>query len=298
MPTSIAHKLIIALSSRALFDLEESNQVFEAEGLEKYASYQIAHENDVLSPGPAFGLTQKLLALNVESDLVEVVLLSRNSADTGLRIFNSIQHYNLGITRAAFTNGKSPFEYLQAFQAQLFLSTHPSDVAQALNAGCAAATILTPTKNLNQQPTNEVRIAFDGDAVIFSDESERIFQAKGLEAFSEHEALKANQPLNGGPFKAFLQALHNLQKHFAADQCPIRTALITARQAPAHKRVIQTLRAWDIRIDEAIFLGGIEKGNFLRAFHADIFFDDQHKNCQSAALHVATGHVPWLNVES
>lgn len=292
MPSTISHKLIVAISSSALFDLKESNTVFEQKGVNEYAQYQIKHENGILQPGHAFSLVQKLLALNQHQDLVEVILLSRNSADTGLRIFNSIQHYNLSITRAAFTSGKSPYEYLRAFEAHLFLSTNPVDVAEALKAECAAATIM-PKQSPNTGEINpELRIAFDADAVIFSDESEQIFQRDGLNAFTEHEIAHADHPMNGGPFKGFLFALHKLQQHFPENNCPIRTALVTARQAPAHKRVIQTLRGWEIRIDEAIFLGGLEKGRFLQAFKADIFFDDQERHCESASAHVTAGHVP------
>lgn len=292
MPEEIKNKLVVAISSRALFDLDESNQVFEQEGVNQYAKYQIAHENDILLPGPAFPLVQKLLALNQEQDLCEIILLSRNSADSGLRIFNSIQHYNLAITRAAFSSGKSPYPYVRAFQSHLFLSTNPEDVKQALQSQIAAATILPKAHSQSEPSFAELRIAFDGDAVIFSDESEQIFQQQGLNAFTEHEAKLADQPMNGGPFKGFLAALHKIQKIFPENQCPIRTALVTARQAPAHKRVIQTLRSWSIRIDEAIFLGGLAKGDFLQAFQADIFFDDQQTHCDSSAKHVTTGHVP------
>ncbi len=293
MPEDISHKLVVAITSQALFDLDESNSVFENQGVEKYAQYQIEHENDILLPGVAFNLVKKFLKINEQSDLVEVILLSRNSADTGLRIFNSIQHYGLNVTRAAFTSGKSPYQYVQAFGSHLFLSTNPSDVKRALDAGCAAATII-PSKNTTpeEERDDELRIAFDGDAVLFSNDSERIFQHHGIEAFTKNENELADQPLMGGPFKGFLSALQNLQHHFSAEQCPIRTALVTARQAPTHKRVIQTLRTWNIRIDEALFLGGLEKGHFLNAFHADIFFDDQHINCKSASQYVATAHVP------
>lgn len=292
MPEDISQKLVVAISSRALFDLDESNAVYEQNGVESYANYQIEHENEVLKPGVAFPLVKKLLNLNQNDDLVEVILLSRNSADTGLRIFNSIQHYQINITRAAFTSGNSPFEYIQAFGAHLFLSANPKDVKQALDAGHAAATILPSTKPANAKNNPELRIAFDGDAVLFSDEAERIYQQSGLAAFSANEKKSANKPLSGGPFKGFLSALQQLQNHFPEDQCPIRTALVTARQAPAHERVIKTLRAWNIRIDEALFLGGLDKGKFLQGFGADIFFDDQQGHCQSAAQHVTTGHVP------
>ena len=291
MPADISNKLVVAISSRALFNLDESNAIYEKYGVDSYARYQIEHENYILEPGLTFPLVKKFLTLNQNNDLVEIILLSRNSADTGLRIFNSIQHYQINITRAAFTGGRSPYRYIEPFKAHLFLSANPEDVKQALNMGYAAATILPSVK----PPSNtnpELRIAFDGDAVLFSDEAERIYQQAGLSAFTINEKKAANNPLPGGPFKGFLEALQRLQSQFPADQCPIRTALVTARQAPAHERVIKTLRAWNIRIDEALFLGGLEKSNFLRNFGADIFFDDQKGHCQSAAEHVATGHVP------
>lgn len=290
MTEDISNKLVLSISSRALFDLDESNRVYEKEGIDQYSKYQIAHENEILAPGVAFTLVEKLLRINEQADLVEVILLSRNSADTGLRIFNSIEHYGLNITRAAFTGGQNPYRYIQAFGSDLFLSAHPSDVQYALNTGCAAATIL-PSKN-KQTKNNELKIAFDGDAVLFTDEAERIFQKQGIDAFTQSEKQAAKQPLPGGPFKGFLNALQNLQQHFDQNTCPIRTALITARQAPAHERVIRTLRSWNIRIDEALFLGGLNKTEFLRAFDADIFFDDQKGHCESASEHVPTAHVP------
>ncbi|OGT49111.1 MAG: 5'-nucleotidase [Gammaproteobacteria bacterium RIFCSPHIGHO2_12_FULL_38_11] len=290
MPIDISHKLIIAISSRALFDLDESNAIYEKEGVEKYAQYQIAHESDILKPGPAFPLVQKLLHLNKRGDFVEIVLLSKNSADTGLRIFNSIAHYQLNITRAAFTSGESTFNYAQAFHSHLFLSTNTNDVKNALCSGCAAAEIFSST--VKENSTNELRIAFDGDAVLFSNDSEKIFQNEGIDAFTKHEVTGAKNPLPGGPFKGFLKALQHLQQQFPVDECPVRTALVTARQAPTHERVILTLRAWGIRIDEALFLGGLSKGEFLKAFQADIFFDDQPIHCESAAKHVTTAHVP------
>lgn len=290
MSKTIAHKLVVAISSRALFDLNESNAVFEEKGIEYYAQHQIEHENDILAPGVAFSLVKKLLKLNETEDLVEVILLSRNSADTGLRIFNSIQHYGLNITRAAFTNGRSPYQYLEAFKVHLFLSAHPQDVKNALAAGYAAATILPSHNSFSEE--GPLKIAFDGDAVLFSDESERIYQKHGIEAFNLNEQTAAKQPLQAGPFKGFLAALHRIQQHFSAENCPIRTALVTARQAPSHERVILTLRSWKIRIDEALFLGGLNKSDFLTSFGADIFFDDQQGHCELASQKVATGHVP------
>lgn len=286
-------KLIVAISSRALFDLSASHALFEREGLEAYARDQRAREDELLAPGIAFPLVQKLLRLNQHEPTlprVEVILLSRNSSDTGLRIFNAIEHYGLEITCAAFTNGASTHPYAQPFGANLFLSSNAEDVAQALHAGVAAATIL-PSKAA-QSHSDQLRLAFDGDAVIFGDESERVSFEQGLEAFSRHENENADLPLPVGPFRGFLVALHRIQAAFPAEDSPIRTALVTARSAPAHKRVILTLRQWGVRLDEALFLGGREKGPFLQAFGADIFFDDSHINVESARQHVATGHVP------
>lgn len=290
-------KLVVAISSRALFDLEESHQVFETEGVDAYCRYQIERENELLEPGVAFSLVEKLLRLNALGDQrqrVEVVLLSRNSADTGLRVFNSIQHYGLKITRAAFSGGQSPYRYVAPFNAHLFLSTDPVDVRSALEQGYAAATILPSTVGMNAQQDGDeqLRIAFDGDAVLFSDAAERVFKTKGLDAFSNAERAAATEPLPGGPFKDVLAALHRIQSEFPPEDSPIRTALFTARAAPAHERVIRTLRAWEIRIDEAVFLGGLDKGSFLRTFGADIFFDDQEGHCESTRRHVPTGHVP------
>ena len=286
-------KLVIAISSRALFDLDEEHQVYESQGLAAYSQYQIDHEDTPLAKGQAFPLASKLLALNdqlAEPLGVEIVLLSRNSADTGLRIFNSIEHYGLPITRAAFCGGEPPWRYIQAFGCHLFLSSESSDVRKALDNNVAAATLVS--RPLDGPVREDIRFAFDGDAVIFSDEAEQIFKAEGLQAFTESEVAQRNQPLSGGPFKNFLSALHALQRAFPESQSPIRTALVTARSAPAHERVIRTLRTWDIRLDESIFLGGLPKVEFLRAYDADVFFDDQQSHCNLAADHIATGHVP------
>ena len=286
-------RLVVAVSSRALFSLEEGHRVYAELGEKSYAKYQIEHENDVLEPGVAFALVKKLLALNApdQPPHVEVVLTSRNSADTGLRVFNSIEAHGLAISRAAFTRGRAPWRYLQDFGAQLFLSANPEDVREALSAGIAAATILPEVAQSSSH--EELRIAFDGDAVIFSDEAERIYQEQGLEEFNRVETNRKDQPLPGGPFKPFLAALHSLQSQYSADNSPIRTALVTARGAPAHERVIRTLRSWGVRIDEALFLAGKDKGAFLHSFGADIFFDDQQRHCDSAREYVATGHVPF-----
>ena len=293
MPSHLDDKLVIAISSRALFNLDESHQVYQDQGLQAYSEYQIAREEEPLEPGEAFPVVHKLLRLNEQlgDDAgVEVVLLSRNSADTGLRVFNSIQHYELNISRAAFCGGESPWRYINAFGCQLFLSNEAEDVRYALDCGVAAATLVSSKGS--GTGNDQLRFAFDGDAVVFSDEAERVYKREGLAAFTASEIAAAREPLRGGPFKPFLAALHRLQQAFPATEAPIRTALVTARSAPAHERVIRTLRAWDIRIDESIFLGGLNKTEFLKAYQADVFFDDQQTHCDSASAHIATGHVP------
>ena len=298
MTNHLAENLVIAISSSAMFNMDESHRVYSEQGLAAYSKYQIDHEEEPLAPGEAFPLVKKLLALNDRlnvSGRVEVILLSRNSADTGLRIFNSIEHYGLDITRAAFCSGERPYRYIQAFGCQLFLSTDAEDVRAALTAGVAAANILPKSDPASPEVSpsdGQLRFAFDGDAVLFSDEAEQIYKADGLAAFTKKERAAAKQPLSGGPFKSFLAALQLLQSEFTGDDSPIRTALVTARSAPAHERVIRTLRAWNIRIDESLFLGGMPKVDFLRAYGADIFFDDQRGHCDLAVEHIATGHVP------
>lgn len=286
--------LTVAISSTVLFDLSTSNDIYEDQGLEAYRRYQIAQEDTVLTPGEGFYLVEKLLNINnlLGKPKVEIILLSRNSADTGLRVFNSIKAHGLDITRAAFSGGQSPYRYINAFNCDLFLSSNAEDVRQALNQNVAAATLMGRNKTQPGAEHEVLKLAFDGDSVLFSDEAEMVYQTQGLEAFSESELNQANRELGGGPFKAFLGALHKLQNEFPQGESPIRTALVTARGAPAHERVIRTLRAWDIRLDESLFLGGMDKTEFLRAFEADIFFDDHAAHCERAADHIPTGHVP------
>lgn len=297
MSKGLLNKLVVAISSRALFDLDKSNEIYENEGLEAYREHQLAYEHEILEPGVAFHLVKKFLRLNEglseEDSHVEVLLLSRNTADTGLRIFHSIKHYDLKMTRAAFAGGNSPYVYAKAFGADLFLSVNPEDVTRALAAGCAAATILPDqARENNDNESDALNIAFDADAVIFSDEAERVYKSKGLKEFNVSEENAAHQPLAEGPFKGFLEALQRLQKRKDLP-LPIRTALVTARSAPAHERVIRTLRQWDIRLDESLFLGGLPKLEFLSAFKADIFFDDQKTHCETASQKVTSGHVPY-----
>ena len=293
MAYSVEGKLVVAISSRALFDFEDENRVFDAQGERAYVDLQYSRLDVPAKEGVAFQLVKKLLAFNSrETPRVEVVILSKNDPVSGLRVFRSAQRAGLNIERGVFTRGRSPYRYLDALKANLFLSANEQDVRGAIEARFPAARVVPESAQAAGRHADEVRIAFDGDAVLFSDEAERVFQEKGLAAFSRSESDAALEPLTGGPFKDFLAGLHRIQSDFPEDASPIRTALVTARSAPAHERVIRTLRAWNIRIDEALFLGGLDKGEFLRAFGADIFFDDQRTHVESAAKHVATGHVP------
>jgi len=303
MSYPLENKMVIGVSSRALFDLTIENEIFEREGVEAYCKYQVEHENDILKPGPGFELIRSLLGLNEigkGKEAIEVIIMSRNSPDTSLRVFNAIKHYGLNITRAVLVSGASLAPYLTAFHTDLFLSAYEDDVQCAVDSGIAAGMIWTENlcsrggmQNTNTRSGGQIRIAFDGDAVVFTDESEMIYQEKGLGAFEENEAKKAREPLGDGPFANFLRKLSDLQERIGVENCPIRTALVTSRCAPAHERVIRTLRAWNVRVDEAFFLGGVEKKEVLRAFGAQIFFDDQRIHAQNAALAVPAALVPY-----
>ena len=291
MGVSLDGKLVVAISSRALFDFEEENKIFEQGDDRAYMALQLDRLEAPAKPGVAFSLVQKLLAFNdADTQRVEVVILSRNDPVSGMRVFRSAQHYGLPIQRGSFTRGQSPWRYLRPLNANLFLSAHLSDVRAALDAGVPAAQVYPHSAHASDAHPHEVRIAFDGDAVLFSDEAERVFQAQGLSAFQQHEKDKATQPLSAGPFKPLLSALHRLQQA-GTPSMRIRTALVTARSAPAHERAIRTLMNWNIEVDEAMFLGGLEKGEFLREFEPDFFFDDQTGHIESAARHVPAGHV-------
>lgn len=293
MGVSLSDKLVVAISSRALFDFEEENRVFEAGDLAAYEALQRARLNVAAEPGVAFALIRKLLALNNGSHHVEVVILSRSDPISGLRAFSSCREHGLDeIQRGVFTRGRAPWAYLKPLNASLFLSANQDDVRGALAAGFAAARVFPESATIAERNANEIRIAFDGDAVLFSDEAEQIFQHDGLGAFVSHERDNRDLPLAQGPLKPLLEALHRLQKLADANaQMRIRTALVTARSAPAHERAIRTLMAWNIEIDEAMFLGGLDKGPFLREFEPDFFFDDQIRHCESARSVTATGHV-------
>jgi len=300
MAQTLDDKLVVAISSRALFDFEEENRLFDQGDARAYMQLQLERLDQPAKPGVAFSLVRKLLAFNQLPDPaappgpvsqpVEVVILSRNDPVSGMRVFRSAKHYGLSIQRGSFTRGEPPWRYLRPLHANLFLSAHLSDVRAALEAGVPAAQVYPQSARASEAHPTEVRIAFDGDAVLFSDEAERVYQAQGLQAFQLHETEKASQPLLAGPFKPLLAALHRLQQA-GTPTMRIRTALVTARSAPAHERAIRTLMDWNIEIDEAMFLGGLAKGEFLREFEPDFFFDDQTGHIESAARHVPSGHV-------
>jgi len=305
MPYDLSNYLVIGVSSRALFDLNRENEIYEKEGLEAYCRYQLEHENDVLKPGTGFALIEAMLSINeIEAGVrrTEVVIISRNSADTSLRISNSIDSYELDITRAAFTGGEPVAKYLNAFEVDLFLSATEEDVQAAVESNVAAGLIYDGPSRNRTDPLEQIRIAFDGDAVLFSKESEMIYQQQGLEAFIEHEKLNVEKPLPEGPFAKLLKTLSFLQFDLTNSTTqktpPIRTALVTARNSPAHERVIRTLRTWKVRIDETFFLGGVPKHKILESFSPHIFFDDQHQHCEGAARVVPTARVPHKGDET
>jgi len=293
MPYSVEGKLVVAISSRALFDFEEENRVFDHDGEGAYIDLQFARLDVPAREGVAFPLVQKLLAFNtVDAQRVEVVVLSKNDPVSGLRVFRSAQRAGLAVERGVFTRGRSPWQYLDALRANLFLSANESDVLAALSAKCPAARVYPESAQAASRHATELRIAFDGDAVLFSDEAEQVYQRDGLAAFSKHEVMNALQPLPPGPFKPLLEALHRLQSD-RHSPVKIRTALVTARSAPAHERAVRTLMEWNVGVDEAMFLGGLDKGAFLKAFEPDFYFDDQRGHVDSARAYVAAGHVPF-----
>ena len=293
MPYTVEGKLVVAISSRALFDFEEENRVFDRDGEAAYIALQYARLDTPARHGVAFPLVKKLLAFNTPSEQrVEVVVLSKNDPVSGLRVFRSAKQAGLGIERGVFTRGRSPYVYLDSLKANLFLSANEADVMSALDARVPAARVLPESARAASKHVDEVRIAFDGDAVLFSDEAELVYQRDGLEAFTRHETSRVLQPLPPGPFKPLLEALHRLQSEKDSPM-KIRTALVTARSAPAHERAINTLMQWNIAVDEALFLGGLDKGAFLKAFEPDFYFDDQRGHIDSARQHVPSGHVPF-----
>jgi 5'-nucleotidase len=293
MPQTLEGQLVVAISSRALFDFEEENRLFEQQGEQAYMRLQLDRLETPAEPGVAFPLVKKLLAFNADgAKRVEVVILSQNDPVSGMRVFRSAQAADLHLERGVFTKGKNPFQYLRPLGANLFLSAKEEDVRSALLLGYPAARVYPNSAVAAERHPGEIRIAFDGDAVLFSDEAERVYQSGGMDAFQRHETERAAEPLPPGPFKPLLEALHRLQSAAGSSPMRIRTALVTARSAPAHERAIRTLMQWSIGVDEAMFLGGLKKADFLREFQPDFFFDDQTGHCEPASEVGPTGHVP------
>lgn len=287
--------LVVGVSSRALFDLEKENEVFDKEGIQGFRKYQLEHENETLKPGTAFPLIQSLLQLNSQASkqIIEVVVMSRNSPETGVRVLKSIKQYNLPITRTAFSGGEDLAPFINAYDVDLFLSRDEKDVQWIIdNTNCAAALIYNPPKDFNPEK-NRVKFAFDADAVVFSGESEQIYKEKGIEAFHKNEEENEDVPLKDGPFADLLRKLSKIQEHLpmSIELTPLRIAIVTARNAPSHMRVIKTLRHWGVYVDEAYFMGGLSKDKVLKAFGAHIFFDDQETHLDSSSQFVPSGKV-------
>lgn len=299
MPVNFSDILVIGVSSRALFNLEEENKIFDKEGIEGYRKYQLEHENEPLKPGSAFYLVKSLLELNNQADknIVEVIVMSRNSPETGVRILNSLKKHDLNITRVALSGGEPLAPYIDAFDIDLFLSKDDKDVQTVIDSkACAAATIYAPPESFDEKD-NRVKIAFDADAVIFSDESELRNKTEGLDAFHKYESEHEEDPLNEGPFAKLLIKLSKIQEHLPTtiELTPLRIAIVTARNAPSHMRVIKTLRKWGVYVDEAYFLGGLSKDKVLKAFGAHIFFDDQETHLVNTSKYVPSAKVPYLS---
>ncbi len=301
MAYELEGKLVVAVASSALFDLRESDDVFRTEGEEAYRAFQRENEERILEPGVAFPLIKRLLNLNKSQQhaLVEVVLFSRNDPDTGLRVFKSIGHYNLPITRAVFVAGRNPFEYMQAFNASLFLSGNREDVKQAIESGLPAGYV-EETEYIDDED-EELRIVFDFDGVIADDSSEQVYKkANDLDMYQQHEKAHARESLPAGPLYRFLTQVSHIQKQELEKQKQddayepkIRIAICTARNAPAHERVVTTLRKWDIRVDEAFFLGGIDKTRVLEIYKPHIFFDDQRTHIEGVSKLFPSVHIPY-----
>lgn len=317
MAIKLEKTLVIGISSRALFDLSDANRVFETEGEAAYAKYQEDRESEILERGVGFRLVEAILRLNTKVRergvrKAEVVVMSRNSPATSRRLFHSIDSYGLDIQRAITTGGTPVARYLKAFHVDLYLSAYENDVAEAIKAGIAAGVIYhgnNTTENgealtdpasgservpepLTVDPCDQLRIAFDGDNVLFDSEAEDVYQREGQDGFVRHELANSKRPLADGPFAKFLRTLSVLQKDPGFEESPVRTALVTARSLPTHLRVLNTFRAWNIHVDEAFFMGGVDKSGILDAFQPHIFFDDQDGHCRRAAEVVSTARVP------
>jgi len=297
MALDLSEVLVVGVSSRALFDLEEENEIFDKQGISGYRIYQQMHEDEPLNPGTAFYLVQSLLHLNADAKkrIVEVVVMSRNSPETGVRIMNSVREHCLDITRMAFSGGEPLAPYIDAFNVDLFLSKDVKDVQSVIDSKTsAAAYIYSPPKEFKPLD-NRVKIAFDADAVLFSDDSEHRYKTEGIDAFHKYEQEHENDALEEGPFAKLLMKLSKIQEELptSIELSPLRLAIVTARNAPSHMRVIKTLRKWGVYVDEAYFLGGLSKDKVLKAFGAHIFFDDQEVHLKTSSMIVPSGRVPY-----
>ena len=306
MAFNLENTLVIGISATALFDLSEADALFKKEykkhpdtAIEIYRDYMLKNENTPLLEGIGFGLIKALLDLNRykkkdDTPLVEVVVMSRNSPDTGVRVLNTIRSMDLNITRSAFTAGESSADYIEAFGIDLFLTTDENDAQKVIDSKvCASAVLSTPPKYKYNIPDGQVRIAFDGDAVLFDETSELVYKEEGIEAFHKNEDKSQDIPMDEGPFASFLKKLAKLQERLPmkVEYSPVRIAIVTARNAPSDLRVIKTLRHWGVYVDEAFFLGGIEKSKVLQSFKAHIFFDDQDVHLDSSSIVVPSGKV-------
>lgn len=302
MAFPIENKLVIAIASSALFDLTESDAIFKSQGEDKYRQYQNKNINRPFAPGVAFPFIKRMLSLNTafpDIKPVEVILMSRNSPETGLRAFRSIEHYNLEISRASFTSGNSNYQYLPGFNASLFLSANQKDVTEALNAGYAAGRVVNDEVIEDDESDNELRIAFDFDGVLADDASEKVYKSDGLESYLTHEHDHANEPLSLGPIGELLRKISYYQKreklmrnNDSSYSRIIKTYIVTARNAPAHERVITSLKDWGVEVDEAFFLGGIDKSRILEIIRPHIFFDDQMTHLKNLR-NVPAVHIPF-----
>jgi 5'-nucleotidase len=309
MPTDLSDTLVVGIAATALFDLREADAFFQAQmaaepamALQAYRQHMLEREQEPLADGTGMALVRAFLGLNrfqPEHDnraLVEVVVLSRNSPETGLRVLHAIRERQLPIIRHAFTGGESVVDYLDAFDVDLFLTTNPGDAQRVIDSGQCAAALLKPPPQLGQPPSeDQVRIAFDGDAVLFADTSEVVYKQQGLASFQEQEDASRHEPMADGPYAQFLRKLGRLQERlpFAVEESPVRLAIVTARSAPAELRVIHTLRHWGVTVNEIFFLGGVAKTRILQAFRTHIFFDDQDAHLEPAAGSVPAGKVPY-----
>ena len=287
--STLSDKVVIAISSRSLFDFEEENSIFIEQGAEAYKEYQLKNINQTAAPGVAFSLVRKLLSFNTpQEQLVEIVLVSHNDPISGLRVFKSAQAHGLEVTRGVFVGGQKAYRYLSPFGVSLYLSANEENVREALAAGFPAARVYAGAFAAASNHQDQLRVAFDGDGVLFGTESQRFFDEHGLEEFNAFETQRLDTPLSDGPLKPFLFSLYRLQQKSPEK---VRIALVTARNAPAHERAMRTLMSWKIEVHEAFFLGGLNKRDFLQQFEPDIFFDDHDLNCDLASEVVPTARV-------